>query len=154
MMNPDSPLGTVENDLAACRAALKRAQAMDPRTKRYDDLALVHPKCRDRFEALADNLVRAKLPFRVFETYRSPIRQNFLRSQEPAVTKAFAWESAHQYGLAVDFVGFIDGMWSWDAGLPWGSLARLAQQYNLVAPVTWDKGHVEAQDLWADIKSW
>lgn len=72
----------------------------------------------------------------IFESYRSPARQDFLYAQGrgkpgPVVTKAKAWQSWHQYGLAVDLAVRVDGQWSW-AFDP----AALAQVFQGL-PVTW-----------------
>lgn len=58
-------------------------------------------------------------PIEVFEGFRSPKRQNWLyaqgRTREGAiVTKARAWESAHQLGVAVDIAARVAGKWSWE----------------------------------------
>jgi peptidoglycan L-alanyl-D-glutamate endopeptidase CwlK len=55
----------------------------------------------------------------VFETWRGPVRQEELYAQGrttrgPKVTNARAWESFHQYGVASDIAGFVDGQWTWD----------------------------------------
>lgn len=94
-----------------------------------------------------------KFKLEVFEGYRSPIRQNYLFSQVPPVTKARAWEGAHQYGLSVDFAGIqihttgaiIPNKWVWpEATHPcWGELKSLARRFGLDVPIDWDKGHLE-----------
>jgi peptidoglycan L-alanyl-D-glutamate endopeptidase CwlK len=59
-------------------------------------------------------------PFAIFEGYRSPERQAYLYDQgrdRPGriVTRAKAWESAHQAGVAIDLAYRHDGgKWSWD----------------------------------------
>lgn len=55
----------------------------------------------------------------IFEAWRSPARQQGLYEQgrsKPGkrVTAAKAWESWHNYGLAVDVALFKAGVWSWD----------------------------------------
>lgn len=55
----------------------------------------------------------------IFEAWRSPQRQDWLFEQgrsKPGhiVTNARAWQSWHQYGLAVDFAFYRGGKWSWD----------------------------------------
>ena len=77
----------------------------------------INPRARAAFEGLADELTRLYLIgqapywFRAFEGYRSPERQLKLfqtsRKDGKRVTNARPFQSAHQYGLAVDFVPFI-----------------------------------------------
>ena len=96
-------------------------------------------------------LIRAELApsgFALFATYRSPENQHdlFMRG---GVTRADAWQSPHQYGLAADFVRKIDGQWSWDGDF---SLVKsVAEKYGCVVPMSWDPGHVESLD-WRDPK--
>lgn len=54
----------------------------------------------------------------MFEGYRSPERQDWLWEQGrerdgKIITNAKAWQSWHQYGLAVDIVGKVKGRWDW-----------------------------------------
>ena len=65
------------------------------------------------------------------------------------VTRADAWQSAHQYGLAADFVRKIDGQWSWDGDF--SVVKSVAEKYGCVVPMSWDPGHVESLD-WRDLK--
>ena len=54
-------------------------------------------------------LIHAELApsgFELFATHRTPRRQHDLFMQG-GVTRADAWQSAHQYGLAADFDGPI-----------------------------------------------
>lgn len=55
----------------------------------------------------------------LFETYRSPARQNILFSQgreSPGqiVTYTRGWHSWHQYGVAADIALLREDRWSWD----------------------------------------
>lgn len=115
--------------------------------------ANLHPAARDAFTELAIDLQAqfekgtTKTSFRLFEGYRSPIRQNYLFNQEPKVTHARAWESAHNFGLACDFVAYIyvggQWQWSWDDAEDWPFLKKRAEIFGLTVPITWDRGHVE-----------
>jgi len=92
------------------------------------DTALLHPIMRAAAEAVLADCRAAGLPLRIFEAWRSPERQRYLYAQGrttsgPIVTYAKAWQSYHQYGVAVDFVGHVDGNWTWD--LPQSTWNRL-----------------------------
>lgn len=91
-----------------------------------------------------------------FEGYRSPERQ---RSLGKGVTKAGAWLSPHQFGLAVDFVADLNTRrgpfptpkadkphWYWpDASHgDWRVLAEAAASVGLVQNIKWDKPHIES----------
>jgi peptidoglycan L-alanyl-D-glutamate endopeptidase CwlK len=104
----------------------------DPSMRRGDLVAL-HPIMREAVAELLKNFQSEELPFRVYEAFRSPVRQAWLYDQgrTPArpgavVTYAQAWDSYHQYGLAVDFVLWLNGAWSWNSlGINVGRWERL-----------------------------
>lgn len=83
------------------------------------------------------------------EGYRSPERQASLPS---TVTRAGAWQSCHQYGLAVDSAVFRDGKLQWDLEDDWVRrgyelYGELSTQANLEWGGNWrsikDYPHVE-----------
>ena len=92
-------------------------------TPRTANMSLLHPKAREQFMMLEYKLASAfklgnlKTWFRPFETYRHPARQ--AEAVKIRTSRAGPYESAHQFGLAVDFVAWSNGRWSWDPGLPW-----------------------------------
>ena len=88
---------------------------------------------------------KIRVLFMPFESYRSPHRQDKLKRDPRHVTKAGPWASAHQYGLAVDFVPYhFTGRvgWSWDDEEPWGDLKQMATASGLHVPYAWDQAHV------------
>ena len=93
--------------------------------------------------------------FQPFEGFRNPERQNYLLTVSKT-TKAGPWESAHQYGLAVDFACRVIndngslGEWCWPVEAPWDELRRLARSVGLDIPISWDKGHVQSP-IWDQI---
>jgi hypothetical protein len=108
-------------------------------SSRRTDVLELHPIVRDRVRKLMFEMAKQALPFRIFEAYRTPQRQAELYAKgriKPGrkVTRADAWQSMHQYGLAVDFVLYhpepgVEG-WSWKttgkcAGY-WAEYKRLA----------------------------
>ena len=109
---------------------------------------LIHPEARSRFLRLYDRLgagyKAGETPtlFRPFEGYRSPDRQQMLFDQKR--TKARPFQSAHQYGLAVDFVPWVNGRWSWDGPHDWNYLRACANAEGLINDIEWDRPHVEA----------
>lgn len=89
------------------------------RVERGNNIMLLHPKVRKAVVATYVQLQAEDIPFKIFEAYRFPQRQEDLYAQGrtqpgPIVTYAKPWFSYHQYGLAVDFVLYINGAWSWD----------------------------------------
>lgn len=151
-LNPDNPAGNIDTaeymramaDLSACRQERGRLLKQVHTYHVNRDYNLLHPKVRNQFQELGNYLHGSALKFRLFEGYRSPIRQNYLFNQRPPVTKAKAWESAHNFGMAADFVWFDRGEWSWDDEHPWDELRKAAKMFRLDVPISWDRGHVEA----------
>lgn len=118
---------------------------------RCSELDLLHPVVRTAIEKVMRQLEEEKIPFRIFETYRSPERQQSLYDQcrtAPGrrVTKASPWTSYHQYGLAVDVVLYVDGKWSWDASgshkRHWERLHEVARA-NGMEPLSWELPHLQ-----------
>jgi hypothetical protein len=115
----------------------------------------LHPVFRHNVQLLLNDLASANLPFRIFEGFRSPERQRELYSQSrsrpgPRVTNADAWSSLHQYGVAADFVLYIDGKWSWDDSGErkkwWQQLHKHAAKHGL-QPLSWELPHLQMQGL-------
>lgn len=111
------------------------------------DLSLIHPVARGQVDRLQARLLELHarhecVLFDVFETYRSPERQTFV--QRTGNSRARMYESAHQLGLAVDFVPKIGGSWSWAVhAREWDVLRREATLVGLVCNLDWDRAHVE-----------
>lgn len=107
----------------------------------------LYPTVRPAFRALADDLFQAhrlgivKSLFLPFQGYRSPVDQE--HAFKRGVSKAHAFDSAHQFGLAVDFVAWDHESWSWAPYQDWNGLRRCAAGRNLINDIEWDRAHVE-----------
>ena len=118
------------------------------------DRAKLHPLMRAAAEALDAAIAAAHLPFQLYEGYRDPTRQAMLYSHGrvpgmgPAghyATRARAWESFHNYGLACDYAVLgSDGRWVWPpANDPrWDEFQALAQSCGL-HHLSFERPHVE-----------
>ena len=114
----------------------------------------LHPVCRGAFALLQVRLLAAyeaggiRNRFMMFTGYRSPSEQDGLYAQGRTrvgakVTNAPAWTSAHQFGLAVDFVPHDPGRgWHWDDDADWKGLKALAHDRGLKNDLSWDRPHV------------
>lgn len=123
--------------------------------KRDHELENLHPAVRDKVKALLEILSSNGVPFRLFEGYRSPQRQQYLYEQGRSrpgriVTKAKPWTSYHQYGLAGDFVLYENGKWSWDTSGKkakwWEQLHAFGKECGL-HPLSWEKPHLQLSGL-------
>ena len=121
----------------------------------YDHL---HPAARGHFIVLSTRLEtahqtgRTKHLLKPFEGYRSLEHQQ--AAFDRGVSKALPWQSAHQYGLAVDYVPFANGMkWFWpEATHPdWEELRAIATNLGLICNLNWDRPHV-VHPVWDQIK--
>ena len=147
-----APPGAVATPPAAVAppTAAPLATAPSPEVK-LRDRAQLHPLFRNALDLLLQQVAAEAIPFRVFEAFRTPERQQWLYAQGrtrpgSVVTKAQAWQSFHQFGLAVDLVLFIDGQWSWSSagalGGHWTRLRDIARQVGL-RTLDWEAPHVE-----------
>lgn len=109
---------------------------------REHSLELLAPVAREPFRLLAAYLAEHS-GFIPFETYRAPDDQ--ARVKSAGRSKAGPFESAHQFGLAVDFVTFKNGEWVWPPtnDPSWRQLAVAAARFGLRTPIGWDRAHVE-----------
>jgi peptidoglycan LD-endopeptidase CwlK len=128
-----------------------------------DEMKL-HPIMRNAAAEVIRQCEAEALPFKLFEGYRTPERQQALYQQGrsnshpgPILTKAKPWDSYHQFGLAADFVLFVGEKWSWDtAGIYdhwWQRLEEIGRIYGL-EPLSFEKPHLQIVALeLADLKA-
>ena len=120
---------------------------------RLADLALLQPAFREAIEGLLRDLEAAGIPLQVFETGRSPGRQEALyaRGRDPEAadygriaTRARGYQSAHQFGLGVDLVFHVYGRWTWTEPEPghWDEMTRLARTRGL-EPLSSERPHLQ-----------
>lgn len=118
---------------------------MSNSSDRDGDISRLHPAIRDKVTRIRDKLQAEKIPFEVFEAFRTPERQAILKAKRPKVTWVGPWGSIHQYGLAVDFVLKVDGRWSWDdtgaRAKHWARMHELAKE-NGMTPLFNSKGQL------------
>lgn len=137
------------------------------------DPKLFHPKFAYAASQL-DKLLRGgyetgitKTHFKLFESYRHPIRQNDLLAK--GASKARQFTSAHQLGLAGDWVPYLSPVeaqalserigervlpgWNWHSSHDWLFLRKSAQAVGLEVPMDWDRAHVEHPD-WPKLLAW
>ena len=131
-------------------------------TARSADMTLLHHECRADFYLLMGDLQRdfthkkINVLFHPFEVYRHPHRQAEVLAQK--TSRARPYESAHQFGMAVDFVPFDPATqrWSWRDGPHWDYLRVRAHARKLLNELDWDRAHVEHpkyRDMLACIKA-
>ena len=89
--------------------------------------------------------------FALLEGYRSPERQETLATLSPNLTRAHAYESRHQYGMAADLAPIRNGALAFNFEDTWAKSAYLAfgeesKKIGLVWGGSWklqDYGHIE-----------
>ena len=122
---------------------------------RNNDTNLLHPNVRVAVLKIENTLKGEDIPLRIFEAFRFPQRQADLYAQgrtKPGgiVTYAQPWHSYHQYGLAVDFVLFVNGQWSWDDSTPakkqwWKRMHELGKD-NGLTPLGFETPHLQISE--------
>lgn len=117
------------------------------------DWSKLDPAFARQLLAVMERMRSRGYPLALIEGYRSPMRQNTLAASPQRRTRAIAFQSKHQFGLAADLAPVHDGRlvlserdpWAWEtyqalgkeseaAGLTWGGRWSLQ-----------DYGHVEAR---------
>jgi peptidoglycan L-alanyl-D-glutamate endopeptidase CwlK len=81
----------------------------------------------------------------VFESYRSPERQQWLYDQGRTrdgkiITNARPYESFHQYGLAVDIVGYHNKKWDWS--IDYDKITEVFKRHGF-KPLKFEKAHFQ-----------
>src|SRR5580692_1389568 len=115
---------------------------MDPHA-RSSDTSLLHKTFSDvLLGKLVPALAAASIPLAPFEAFRAPERQADLFKIGRVtgvgqlghhVTWDLAWQSKHQYGLAVDMVFHVNGQWTWNEPSPgmWKKYQEIAASFGL-----------------------
>jgi peptidoglycan LD-endopeptidase CwlK len=129
-------------------------------TKPNRDLSLLHPAFRAAVAAVLGELQGAGIPFELFEGFRYPDRQAWLYAQGrtrpgAVVTKAAAWSSYHQYGLAADFVLRFDDPatprhameWSWRGERAWWERLHEVGCAHGLEPLRFELPHLQLAGL-------
>jgi hypothetical protein len=117
---------------------------------RYDDLGLLAPVARTAFLGL-DALLRRETRFRCFETYRDPKAQT--AAFATGTSKAPAFSSPHQFGLAADFVPYGSRGWVWPhvTDGEWDTLRMHCRTFGLINDLNWDRPHVYHR-VWRQVR--
>lgn len=118
---------------------------------RDTDRTHLHPTFLAALTTLEASLAADGIPLALFEGARSPFRQAELYAQGRGtgptgrtVTRAKAWQSFHQFGIAADFVFNVNGAWTWDEPRPglWSRYTDLARAAGL-RTLDFERPHVE-----------
>lgn len=126
---------------------------LPPRLKGPDQVwEHLEPSFAAKVRTLMRTLAAEGRPVQLLEGYRSPERQAQLAAQGPAVTRASAYQSLHQWGLAADLVPLVEGRPCFDTrrvevALTYERLGHHARILGLRWGGVWtlrDLGHVEA----------
>ena len=104
-------------------------------TKRNNDVSKLHPAIRQSVIDIQKKLNDEGIPLRVYEAFRTPELQREYTKRTPPITWVGPWGSIHQFGMAVDFVAFENGNWSWDTSKGrekwWLRMHELAAEKNM-----------------------
>lgn len=128
---------------------------------RDSDPSHLHPLLRNFLGELDAELAGAGIPLALYEGARSPFRQVELFAKgrgvgEPGktVTRARAWGSFHQFGMAVDYVFRDKNGWTWSepkSGM-WNEYTRIAHGIGL-RTLSFEKPHAELPINLSDLQA-
>ena len=146
-----SPLRASPTPEILTRVITPESHAAYPRTTVgfSNGFSMLHPVLRRAVTELQTRLFDEHIPLFVFESFRTPQRQNSLFEQVPPVTRARAWSSYHQYGLAVDFVFYENG-WHWGKNNQHDTWYRKLHTYARelgLEPLSWETPHIQLAGL-------
>lgn len=99
------------------------------------DIQHLYPNFRYRYVDVLSDLEQRDIPLRCYETFRGKTRQE--RGVSTGKSKAHYMQSMHQYGIAADTVGWVDGKWSWDNSLPWKRYGKIVDDHGLIWAGHW-----------------
>lgn len=121
--------------------------------ERLSSLQLLDVELLDKLGTLMIGLRTDGIALEVFETARSPGRQERLYAigrdpKDPSygrtLTRADAYQSPHQWGMAADLVFKVGGKWTWEEPVrgQWERMAHLAYHAGLVT-LSFERPHVQ-----------
>lgn len=108
---------------------------------------LLHPTIRRNLNVALEDARANGLPLKLFEGWRSPRRQDFLYSKGRGsdkgqiITNKRAWESWHQYGMAVDVVFFRDDQWDWNG--EWDKVEAIFIKNGFTSLKPYERNHFQ-----------
>jgi len=110
------------------------------------DVTNLAPFFYAQVKAAIDECAAAGMPLWIVEGYRSPKRQNWLYAAgrtRPGVivTEARAWQSMHQYGLAIDVCGGTNKKAIWV--MPWNKIKAIFEKHGLESLAPYEQSHFE-----------
>jgi hypothetical protein len=105
---------------------------------RVFDPALLEPVTRQLVQRIVTTAQRMGIPLMIYETYRSPQRQQDLFSNGATRLRAVG---VHHYGLACDLVRSVGGEPSWKGDFSF--LGQLAQGCGLIWGGDWGAPHIK-----------
>ncbi len=111
------------------------------------DMSLIYPVFAGLVKAAIYECNAEGYKIEVFEGFRGPERQAYLYEagrtrRGPIVTKATAWQSAHQLGLAVDVAAKDEhGEWTWS--FPAGAVGQIFARHGMQSLAPFEQAHFQ-----------
>lgn len=110
------------------------------------DINALAPFFYAKVRAALETCANKGMPLWIVEGYRSPKRQNWLYASGRSrpgmiVTEARAWQSMHQYGLAVDLCGGTNKKPQWV--MPWDKIRSIFTEHGLENLHPYEQAHFQ-----------
>jgi peptidoglycan L-alanyl-D-glutamate endopeptidase CwlK len=106
------------------------------------------PEFKARLERAVREAQKAGHQIAVFETWRTPTRQDELYNQGRTapgkkVTNARGWDSWHQYGVAADIAGMANSKWTWGQEVDFTAAMKFFKAEGLETLDPFEQCHVQ-----------
>lgn len=119
---------------------------INPDLRPNRDIYLLAPIVKDKLLIGLEKCHSRGLKVEMFEGFRTPQRQEFLykkgrETEGPIATRAKAWESLHQYGLACDLCFKNEhNDWTWSG--PWATVLPIFGDLGFEL-LSFEKDHIQ-----------
>lgn len=101
------------------------------------DLSILHPTFRNKVVKLLYECKKQGIELKIVETYRTPERQNLLKSQGYSMLSG--GRSKHQHKIAVDVVPVVNGIMIWDDLKLWKKIGKIGKKQGLIWGGDWKR---------------
>lgn len=110
---------------------------IDDEYRVVNDLSILHPAFRNKVVKMLYECKKQGIELKVVETYRTPERQNLLKSRGYSMLNG--GRSKHQHKIAVDVVPIVDGIMVWDDYKLWKKIGKIGKKQGLIWGGDWKR---------------
>jgi hypothetical protein len=101
------------------------------------ELYILHPTFRNKVIKMLYECKKQGIDLRIVETYRTPVRQNYLKHKRRSMLSG--GYSKHQHFIAIDVVPVINGKYQWHNYKLWNKVGEIGMKQGLHWGGLWKK---------------